>query len=241
MKFNINKIPNHVAIIMDGNGRWANKKGKPRTFGHKKGTESINKIIDISIYYNLKMLTLYVMSIENINKRPKEEINYIMNIFLNKLKYEINNLNKKNIKINIIGNRKLLNKKLIFYIKETENITKNNNKLILNIAINYSGKWDLIQAFNKINYKLKTGKLKINYISESLINKYISINNKYFSNVDLLIRTGGEKRVSNFLLWNIAYSELYFTDVLWPDFGEKEFIESLISYSKRNRKFGNIK
>ncbi|BBA85297.1 ditrans polycis-undecaprenyl-diphosphate synthase ((2E 6E)-farnesyl-diphosphate specific) [endosymbiont of Sipalinus gigas] len=234
----IDNLPDHVAIIMDGNGRWAKKIGKPRIFGHKHGIKSIYKIIKSAINFNLKVLTLYAFSSENWS-RPKKEIDFIMNIFTKILKKEIKNLNNQNIKINIIGDKNKLNNKLKSCIEKIEETTKNNNKLILNIAINYGGKWDILQALKKIINNVIIGKIKVENISESTIDNYICINN--FPKVDLLIRTGGEKRISNFLLWQIAYSEFYFTKILWPDFNEIEFKKSLISFSKRDRKFGCIK
>ncbi|BBA84729.1 ditrans polycis-undecaprenyl-diphosphate synthase ((2E 6E)-farnesyl-diphosphate specific) [endosymbiont of Euscepes postfasciatus] len=233
----IKNIINHVAIIADGNGRWANINGKSRYFGHKEGLKSIMKIINISIYYHIKALTLYVFSTENW-KRPETEVNYLMDLFKKTLKKQIYKLNNKNIKLNIIGEKIEFNKELRTYIYESENITKNNTGLILNIAANYGGKWDIIQCIKKIFYKIKNKKISIEDINESIINKNISTYNS--PPIDLLIRTGGELRISNFLLWQIAYSELYFTKTLWPDFDKFNFEEALISFYKRTRKFGNL-
>ncbi|BBA84798.1 polyprenyl diphosphate synthase [endosymbiont of Pachyrhynchus infernalis] len=227
----------HIAIIMDGNGRWAEKKGKLRKYGHIKGIKVINSIIKFSINLKLKVLTLYAFSSENWN-RPYSEVSELFKLFNKTLKNEINSLNKNNIKLNIIGNIKELDKDFQNNIYKSEEITKNNTGLILNIAINYGGKWDIIESFKKVLNKIDYKILSINDINESIINDNLCIND--CPPIDLVIRTGGEKRISNFLLWQIAYSELYFTDVLWPDFNKIDFYNAIKNFYKRNRKFGKL-
>ncbi|OQM33996.1 polyprenyl diphosphate synthase [bacterium endosymbiont of Pedicinus badii] len=226
----------HVAIIMDGNGRWAKKKGKVRIEGHKEGIKAMFRAINFSIN-KIKVLTLYAFSSENW-KRPKKEVSDLMNLFVYILKKKVKILKKKKIRINFIGNTKVFCKNLKKYIKKTEKITKKNKKLILNIAINYGGRWDIIQSAVKIAHLVKLGHLEPKEINEKIFCKFICINE--FFPVDLVIRTGGEYRISNFLLWQIAYSELFFTKVLWPDFDKKIFEQAILSFSKRKRKFGGI-
>lgn len=232
-----NKKLNHIAIIMDGNGRWAEKKKQSRINGHQAGMLSIKKTIKFAIKKKIQSLTLYAFSKEN-KKRPKKEVLNLMKIFEIFLKNEIKNIKKYNIKLNIIGDINQFKYKLKKNIKNAILYTKKNTGLKLNVAMNYSGKWDIVQSVKKIAKKIKKGKISHKNINENLINKFISLNDQ--PKVDLLIRTGKEHRISNFLLWQIAYSELYFTNVLWPDFDEKILKKAISEFNKRDRRFGKI-
>ncbi|QIQ41827.1 MAG: di-trans,poly-cis-decaprenylcistransferase [Buchnera aphidicola (Microlophium carnosum)] len=230
--------PRHVAIIMDGNGRWANKQGKMRILGHKEGFKAVKRAIRFSIINNLKILTLYAFSSENWN-RPLSEIKSLMELFSYALDSEIKNLKKYNIRLKVIGDITYFNKKLQSSIYNAEKISLQNSGLILNIAANYGGRWDIIQGIKKIINKVQQGVLNINDIKENTFSQYLSTSQ--LLPVDLVIRTGGEKRISNFLLWQIAYSELYFTDVLWPDFNQCVFQHAIDSFISRERRFGGFK
>ncbi len=219
----------HVAIIMDGNGRWGIKKRKSRNYGHKVGLKTVEKIIKETIRNNIKYLTLYVFSTENW-KRPKKEINFLFTLLENFLKDKIDELNYQNIKLKVIG-KKNFSKKLNNILDYSENKTSKNKKLQINLALNYGSKSEIVSAVNII----KSNKLKINEqnISKSLFTKNIP-------NPDLLIRTGNTQRLSNFLLWQIAYSEIFFEKKLWPDFNEKDYNKILNKFKKIKRNFGNI-
>ena len=219
----------HVAIIMDGNGRWGIKKRKSRNYGHKVGLKTVEKIIKETIRNNIKYLTLYVFSTENW-KRPKKEINFLFTLLENFLKDKINELNYQNIKLKVIG-KKNFSKKLNNILDYSENKTSKNKKLQINLALNYGSKSEIVSALNII----KSNKLKINEqnISKSLFTKNIP-------NPDLLIRTGNTQRLSNFLLWQIAYSEIFFEKKLWPDFNERDYNKILNKFKKTKRNFGNI-
>lgn len=231
------KIPRHIAIIMDGNGRWAKKRGKIRTFGHKVGFKAVKETVKFAVKNKIKILTLYTFSSENWH-RPKLEVISLLKLFLFALKNEINNLNKYNICLKVIGDLTVFNEELQSCIYNAEKITLNNSGLILNIAANYGGKWDIVEGVKKIITDVQNGYLDKDEIKEEVFSKYLSTNSLF--PVDLLIRTGGEKRISNFLLWQIAYSELYFTDVLWPDFDQFVFQDAINYFNTRNRSFGKI-
>ena len=230
-------IPNHVAIIMDGNGRWARKLNKERFFGHNTGINSVRESLDISIELGIKTLTLYAFSIENW-KRPKNEVNALMSLLSNTIEKELTNIQENNIKLNVIGNLDLLPKntrdKLLNGVKKT----KNNDGLNLNLAVSYGAKQEMIRAVKLISDKVKKNIISQENIDEDTINEHLYTRNS--KNVDLLIRTGGEYRISNFLLWQISYAELNFQDVLWPDFKKKHFLNAIIDYQKRTRRFGKI-
>ncbi|XBC38386.1 MAG: polyprenyl diphosphate synthase [Buchnera aphidicola (Floraphis choui)] len=230
-------FPKHVAIIMDGNGRWANKKGKSRIFGHKAGLRAVRRAVSFSLFYKLKTLTLYAFSSENW-KRPFLEIMALMELFFFGLHSEISNLNKNNVRLKVIGDITKFNSVLRRQIYIVEESTINNTGLILNIAANYGGKWDIVETIKKIIYRVKNCYLSISNITESMISKYVSMNNCF--PIDLVIRTGGEHRLSNFCIWQIAYSELYFTNVFWPDFNRNIFEKAIISFINRKRRFGSI-
>ena len=236
-KENFTHLPNHVAIIMDGNGRWAKKIGRKRTFGHENGTKSVRECIDQSIKLGIKNLTLYVFSTENWN-RPKYEVKALMDLLVYSLEKERINLIDNGIKLNVIGNIEALNDKPKSKLKSIISETKNNKKLNLNLAISYGSKQEIVNAIREVSNKVKNNIISSKNIDENIINEHLYTRN--LPNVDLLIRTGGEKRVSNFLLWQIAYAEMYFTDVLWPDFKREDFMKALDDYQKRERRFGKI-
>ena len=230
-------LPNHVAIIMDGNGRWAKKIGRKRAFGHENGTKSVRECIDQSMKLGIKNLTLFVFSTENWN-RPKYEVKALMELLVYSLEKERVNLINNEIKLNVIGDLEALKDKPKSKLKSIILETKNNKKLNLNLAISYGSKQEIVNAIREVYNKVKNNIISSKNIDENIINEHLYTRN--LPNVDLLIRTGGEKRVSNFLLWQIAYAEMYFTDVLWPDFKKEDFIEALDDYQKRERRFGKI-
>ena len=230
-------IPHHVAIIMDGNGRWAKKIGKQRVFGHQNGTESVRDCISGSIEIGVKNITLYVFSTENWN-RPKIEVNALMKLFVNSLEKELSGLMENQIKLSAIGNLDSLNSKYRKKLDEVIRKTSSNKKLVLTLAISYGFRQELTNAIGKIAYKVKNNIISQENIDENIINEHLYTRN--LPNVDLLIRTGGEFRVSNFLLWQIAYAELYFSEILWPDFRKEDFFNAITSYQKRERRFGKI-
>ncbi len=224
-------LPNHIAIILDGNGRWAQKKGLPRNLGHRQGVETLIKISRYCSEIGIKHLTVFAFSTENWN-RPKEEVDYLMNLLEEYFNGLEKKLRKRNIKLKVIGEKTNLSDKLINIINEVQDKSKNNTGMVLNIAFNYGSKDEIINAVKGI--------IKDNVIlSKENIDKYLYTSES--GNIDLLIRTSGEQRISNFLLWQIAYAELYFTKVYWPDFNKKELHKALESYQKRDRRFGGLK
>lgn len=228
------KTPNHVAIILDGNGRWATKKNKPRTFGHKNGADNV---VDIAIHAKkrgIKYLTVYAFSTENW-KRPAKEVDYLMKLMIKFIDDKINQLMNEDCKLNFLGDLSALPKATRKAIEKGVEKTKNNKSLFVNIAINYGGRDEIVHAVKDI---IDAGYAKSD-IDEKLISDYLYT--KDIPDPDLLIRPGGEIRISNFLIYQIAYAELYFSDVLWPDFNEEEFDRALLAYSKRNRRYGDIK
>lgn len=235
VKLDPNNIPQHVAIIMDGNGRWAQQKGKMRIFGHKNGVKAVREAVSYARKVGIKVLTLYAFSSENWN-RPKKEVNALMALFMQALNLEVKKLHKNNIKLNILGDVTGFSASLQNKIHQAEKLTENNTALTLNIAANYGGCWDIVQATKSLAQQVKEGKLAVDEINAQVLQQ--ALVTKEQPQVDLLIRTSGEQRISNFLLWQIAYAELYFSDVLWPDFNEKEFNEAIIAYQQRHRRFG---
>ena len=236
-KIDYSNIPNHVAIIMDGNGRWARKLNKERFFGHNTGINSVRESLDISIELGIKTLTLYAFSIENW-KRPKNEVNALMSLLSNTIEKERTNIQENNIKLNVIGNLDLLPKNTRDKLLDGVKKTNNNDGLNLNLAVSYGAKQEMIRAIKLISDKVKKNIISQENIDEDTINEHLYTRNS--KNVDLLIRTGGEYRISNFLLWQISYAELNFQDVLWPDFKKKHFLNAIIDYQKRTRRFGKI-
>jgi undecaprenyl diphosphate synthase len=234
-EINTDNIPKHVAIIMDGNGRWAKQKGFIRTIGHKNGSKSVKQIITECSRLGIEYLTLYAFSTENWN-RPKLEVETLMNVLINSLKKELKTMQEGNIKMNAIGNLEKLPKNAQKQLFDVINKTKNNTRMTLTLALSYGSREELVNAVKLISEKVKNNIISIDTIDDSIINEHLYTHN--IPDVDLLIRTSGEHRISNFLLWQIAYSELYFTDVLWPDFKEQDLHEAIISYQKRERRFG---
>tara|TARA_B100001057_G_scaffold311363_1_gene311397 strand:- start:3807 stop:4544 length:738 start_codon:yes stop_codon:yes gene_type:complete len=229
------KLPKHIAIIMDGNGRWAQEKGYTRIYGHNKGVKSVQKIVEESLSLGIQYLTLYAFSVDNWN-RPKKEIGTLMDLLVDSLKKEFEKLIKNNIRLNTIGNIKTLPKKVQDEIIRVSDKTKNNTKMILTIALSYGAREEIENVIKNIAREVKNNTISIENVDHSIINKHLYTQN--LPDVDLLIRTSGEQRISNFLLWQIAYAELYFTDVYWPDFGKGDFYKALFNYQKRERRFG---
>ena len=229
-------LPRHVAIIMGGNGRWAKRKGKPRVFGHRHGVENVRSAIKSCIEFGIEALTVFAFSTENW-KRPKEEVGLLMDLFLTSLSREVSELNKNNVRIRFIGDRSAFAEKLQKQIDDSEQLTRNNTGLSLNIAANYGGRWDIVNAVKQIAERIEQGEIKAGDITSDMLNAGISLAD--IPEPDLFIRTGGEHRISNFLLWQLAYTELYFTEILWPDFDRKCFEEALRSFSSRQRRFGH--
>lgn len=226
------EVPKHIAVIMDGNGRWARKRFLPRIAGHKRGVETVRDLVKYCIALKVEYLTLFAFSSENW-RRPAEEVSFLMGLFMQALKREVVKLHQNNIKLIMIGDRSRFDAELIAQIEASEQLTANNTGLILTIAANYGGRWDVLQAVNKM--QLATPQLT-GFYREDHLTPYLSMS--YAPEPDLFIRTGGEKRISNFLLWQLAYTELYFTDTLWPDFNEAAFNLAIQSYQKRERRFG---
>ncbi|MBF4494734.1 isoprenyl transferase [Flavobacterium sp. JLP] len=228
-------LPKHLAIIMDGNGRWAKQQGFLRAFGHENGTKSVKKTITTCAKIGIEYLTLYAFSTENWN-RPKLEVDALMKILINSLKKELVTLQENNIRLNAIGNLEKLPKSAQKELLDVIDKTKNNTRLTLTLALSYGSREELVNAVRIISDKVKNNIISIDTIDDSIINEHLYTQN--LPDVDLLIRTSGEHRISNFLLWQIAYAELYFTNVLWPDFKDQDLYEAIISYQKRERRFG---
>jgi undecaprenyl diphosphate synthase len=228
-------LPKHLAIIMDGNGRWAKQQGFLRAFGHENGTKSVKKTITTCAKLGIEYLTLYAFSTENWN-RPKLEVEALMRILINSLKKELVTLQENNIRLNAIGNLDKLPKSAQKELQDVIDKTKNNTRLTLTLALSYGSREELVNAVRIISDKVKNNIISIDTIDDLIINEHLYTQN--LPDVDLLIRTSGEHRISNFLLWQIAYAELYFTNVLWPDFKDQDLYEAIISYQKRERRFG---
>ena len=228
-------IPNHVAVVMDGNGRWAKQRGLPRTAGHEAGEAALFDLVEGAIEIGVKEISAFAFSTENWN-RPKMEVELLMSLLINSLKNELKTLQENNIRLNSIGNLDLLPKSAQKKLQEVIETTKNNSRMVLTLALSYGSREELINAVKNISNKVKNNIISIDNIDESIINQHLYTRD--LPEVDLLIRTSGEHRISNFLLWQIAYSELYFTDVLWPDFKEDDLYQAIISYQKRERRFG---
>jgi undecaprenyl diphosphate synthase len=231
------KIPKHIAIIMDGNGRWANEKGQDRLFGHVSGVESVRETVKTGIELGVSYLTLYAFSTENW-KRPKEEVDGIMDLLITSIANEIEEFNKNGVRLLTIGEINDLPKQCAKSLNNAIELTKENSKLTLILALNYSSKWEINQALKKIAFAVKKDDIAISEITEELIHQYLFTNS--IPDPELLIRTGGEYRISNFLLWQIAYSELYFTEIQWPDFRRKNLVLAIIEYQNRERRFGML-
>lgn len=229
------RLPTHIAIVMDGNGRWAKQRHKPRVFGHKAGVETVRKIIHACVEKKVGALTMFAFSTENW-KRPKQEVSTLMDLFITSLAKEISELHKNGVRVRFIGDRNAFSEKLLKQIEQAETLTRDNTRLVLTIAANYGGRWDISQATRLIAEKVSNKEIALSDITPEVVDQ--SMATYPLADPDLFIRTGGEHRISNFLLWQTAYSELYFTDTLWPDFDEKEFDKALLSYTNRQRRFG---
>lgn len=228
-------IPRHIAVVMDGNGRWAKKRLLPRVAGHKAGVNSTRSIVEHCANYGVKALTIFAFSSENWN-RPEKEVKGIMSLFVSTLASEAEKLHKKDVRVIFIGDRSRFSESLQRAINNAEKLTCNNTGLVLNIAANYGGRWDLVQACKNIVEKSNSGELSIEDITEATVAEEVCLAG--LPEPDLFIRTGGESRISNFLIWQLAYTELYFTDILWPDFDEKALGDALQWYQTRQRRFG---
>ena len=232
-----NKIPQHIAVVMDGNGRWAQRRYMPRFFGHQAGIETVKTTVRICNEKHIKFLTLFAFSSEN-RRRPQKEIGILMDLFTVALREQDQKLHENNIRLRIIGDHDVLNSDLSHQIEASETLTQDNTGLTLIIAMHYGGRWDLTQACRSIAQRAVAGKLDTAAIDEQLVHQSLCLGD--LPDPDLFIRTGGEKRISNFLLWNLAYTELYFTDVLWPDFDQQTLDNALETYAARQRRFGRI-
>jgi len=234
---NSGEIPVHIAIIMDGNGRWAHKKGLPRAAGHRRGVDTVRDIVEACAELGVKFLTLYTFSTENW-KRPKDEVSTLMRLLLKSLKDRTDELMDNDIKLTTIGNIESLPDQVQKRLYEDMKRTADNKKMTLNLALSYSGRWEILEAIKKVAEKVSENKLSINEINEETFSGFMTT--KEMPDPDLLIRTSGEFRVSNFLLWQIAYTEFYITDVFWPDFKRVHLYEAIKSFQKRERRFGKV-
>ncbi len=233
--FTQGNVPRHVAIIMDGNGRWGRKRHLPRVAGHKVGLEAVRRTINSCVKTGVEVLTLFAFSSENW-RRPKDEVGVLMNLFLTALQNEVKKLHQNGVRVRVIGDISAFSPELQQRIRESEALTRDNTRLHLNIAANYGGRWDITQACRALAAEVEAGRLVSEAITPELIDKHLSLTD--LPEPDLFIRTGGEQRISNFLLWQLAYTELYFTDLLWPDFDETAFNAALESFASRQRRFG---
>ena len=231
------KVPEHVAIIMDGNGRWATKKGLPRSYGHKKGVNVLKEILKASKRIGCKILTVYAFSTENWT-RPINEVDFLINLFSEVLRNEIGEIHEESTKIKFIGDLSPFPETLKKIISSSESLTKNNNKFLLNVCVNYGGRQEIVKVAKELALKSSSGEIKPSEVNEELFNSELLT--RGIKDPELLIRTSGEKRISNFLLWQLAYSEIYISDIMWPDFNEFEFLKAIIDYQSRNRRFGGI-
>lgn len=229
------KLPEHVAIIMDGNGRWAQKKGNSRIYGHKHGVTAVREVTEAAAELGIKYLTLYAFSTENWS-RPKKEVDALMSLLVSTMSSETETLMKNNVRLNTIGCKECLPKNVLKKLEDSVKATSGNTRLTLTLALSYSSRWEIVEATKKIAADVQNGILKIEDITDDIFNEYLATHN--MPDPELMIRTSGELRISNFLLWQMAYSELFFSDVLWPDYRKEDFYEALLDYQKRERRFG---
>lgn len=234
-KIDKNRLPRHVAIIMDGNGRWAKAKGKDRSFGHQEGVVSVRKIMDAVTQLGLKYLTLYTFSTENWN-RPEEEVQALMSLLVSAIHRETPDMMKKNVRLTAIGDLSRLREDAYNTLQECIDTTSANTGTTLVLALSYSSRWEITRAARQLAQEVLEQKINPNDISEAMVSDHLTTKN--IPDPDLLIRTGGEKRISNFLLWQLSYAEFFFTDVFWPDFREEELYEAILYYQQRERRFG---
>ncbi|KJY88530.1 UDP pyrophosphate synthase [Vibrio neptunius] len=228
-------LPKHIAIIMDGNGRWAKAQGKPRVFGHKNGVAAVRKTISTSAKLGIKAITLFAFSSENW-RRPEEEVGVLMELFITVLSTEIKKLHKNNLRLRVIGDMSRFNERLQKKIAQAEAMTADNSGMVVNIAANYGGKWDIVEATKEIATKVANGEIHAGDVNEDIMTQHLTMSD--LPEVDLLIRTSGECRISNFMLWQMAYAEMYFTPIYWPEFDENSLIEAVTWFVNRERRFG---
>ncbi|MBA5763355.1 di-trans,poly-cis-decaprenylcistransferase [Vibrio sp. 404] len=228
-------LPKHIAIIMDGNGRWAKAQGKPRVFGHKNGVAAVRKTISTAARLGVKAVTLFAFSSENW-RRPEEEVGVLMELFITVLSTEVKKLHKNDLRLRVIGDTKRFSERLQKKIAQAEALTADNSGMVINIAANYGGKWDITEAAKQIALQVQQGELSVDEIDESLITQHLTMSD--LPEVDLLIRTSGECRISNFMLWQLAYAEIYFTPIYWPEFNEDSLVEAISWFIERERRFG---
>ncbi len=231
------RLPQHIAIVMDGNGRWALRRGKPRSYGHQAGSDALKRTIEAAMRQGIAILTVFAFSCENW-RRPRTEVRKLLDLFLKALNKDVRELDEHGVRINFIGDRSVFNQTLREGMAQAEQRTCRNSALQLNVAVNYSGRSDIVAAAQRIAAAAATGNLAADELTEDRLHQELSL--AHLPPPDLFIRTGGEKRLSNFLLWQIAYSELYFSDVLWPDFGAEALEAALIDYAGRERRFGGL-
>lgn len=234
-QIDINKLPVHVAVIMDGNGRWARKRGHERIFGHHQGVKAVRKVIEAASELGIRYLTLYAFSTENWN-RPDEEVSALMDIMVESLNNETETLLKNNISIKVIGDLDRLSDKVRDRLRETIRVTAKGTRLKLIVALSYSSRWEISEACRRIARQVKNGQLNVEDINEQTVSE--NLETAGIPEPELMIRTSGEKRISNFLLWQLAYTELYFTEKLWPDFGKEDFYKAVADFQKRERRYG---
>ncbi len=235
LHINLQKVPQHVAVIMDGNGRWAKSKGMERIFGHRNALTAVRESIEAAAEIGIKAITLYAFSTENWN-RPKMEVNALMKLLITSLKKELPTFQENSVKVNAIGDITSLPQKAQKVLSEVINDTKNNSKITLTMALSYGSREEIVNTIKNISKKVVNNELQIEEIDEKVINNHLYT--LILPDVDLMIRTSGEQRISNFLLWQMAYAELYFTKVLWPDFRKSDFFDAIIEYQNRERRFG---
>ncbi|MBK1694143.1 di-trans,poly-cis-decaprenylcistransferase [Chromatium weissei] len=228
-------VPRHVAIIMDGNGRWAKLRGRPRTVGHREGVKSVRAVVDECLRRGVQTLTIFAFSSENW-QRPRSEVNILMELFMAALRGEVRRMKDNGVRLRIIGERRAFPEKLQRRIADAEALTADNSALMLQVAANYGGRWDITQALRRLLIEVQAGRLNPDLLNETTLAAYLSFSD--IPDPDLFIRTGGEQRLSNFVLWQSAYAELYFTDVLWPDFNDIAFGAALDDFANRQRRFG---
>ncbi|OEE71894.1 isoprenyl transferase [Vibrio ordalii] len=228
-------LPQHIAIIMDGNGRWAKAQGKPRVFGHKNGVAAVRRTISTAAKLGIKAVTLFAFSSENW-RRPEAEVGVLMELFITVLSTEVKKLHKNNLRLRVIGDKTRFSSRLQTKIAQAEELTSSNSGMVVNIAANYGGKWDITEAMRSIAVKVASGELSPDQIDETLITQSLTMSD--IPEVDLLIRTSGECRISNFMLWQLAYAEMYFTPIYWPEFCEESLIEAVTWFVNRERRFG---
>jgi len=235
LQISLHKVPQHVAIIMDGNGRWAKSKGMERIFGHRNALTAVRESVEAAAEIGVKAITLYAFSTENWN-RPKMEVNALMKLLVSSLKNELPTFQKNEVKVNAIGNLQILPEKAQRELKHVIEITKTNKRIVLTLALSYGSREEIVNTIKNISKKVVNNQLQLEEINEKVINNHLYTFN--LPDIDLMIRTSGEQRISNFLLWQMAYAELYFTDILWPDFRKSDFFDAIIEYQNRERRFG---